>query len=357
MNKAGPALLLGILCLLAGCAGPGYYAQAVAGHLDLMCRRQPVAAVLADRSTGPELHRQLSLAQDIRRFAVDRLGLPDNGSYLHYVATGREAVTWNVVAAPEFSLEPRRWCFPFAGCVPYRGYFDPEDARGLAARLEDQGFDVAVSPALAYSTLGWFRDPLLDTMLRYSDERLAAVIFHEFAHQALYVRGDTAFNESYASFVEDTGVTLWLEDSGRSAKLPGWRERQESMEAFLALLDGVRGTLARIYASDGPAADKRQRKAAAFDALRERYLAVSGTKGPGAAGLEAWFDQGPNNASLALFDSYRGGTCAFASLYDAAGRDFERFQALAADRAALDDRARRAWLEQPCAAVAPGSDL
>jgi predicted aminopeptidase len=357
MKTTRPALLLAVLCLLSGCAGPGYYAQAVAGHLDLMRKRQDVASVLADGNAGPELHRQLLLAREIRQFAVARLHLPDNGSYRHFVETGREAVTWNVVAAPEFSLEPRRWCFPFAGCVPYRGYFDPADARGLASRLEERGFDVAISPALAYSTLGWFSDPLLDTMFRYRDEQLAAVIFHEFAHQQLYVRGDTAFNESYATFIEETGVTLWLEDSGRAERLPEWRRRQRATADFLTLLDQARAELTGVYASTDTPSEKRRNKAAIFSALKDRYLNSSEQGSKDSSGLARWFDETPNNAGLALFDSYRGGTCAFAALYEEAGRHMARFQALAAERAALDEAARRAWLRQPCEAVAPDPDL
>jgi predicted aminopeptidase len=357
MKIASPALLLGVLCLLAGCAGPGYYAQAVAGHLDLMRKRQDVASVLADGSTGPELRRQLLLSGEIRQFAVSRLHLPDNGSYQNFVETGREAVAWNVVAAPEFSLEPRRWCFLFAGCVPYRGYFDPADARQLASKLESQGFDVAVSPALAYSTLGWFRDPLLDTMFHYSDEQLAAVIFHELAHQQLYVKGDTAFNESYATFVEEIGTALWLEDSGRAERLPEWRRRQRATTDFVVLLDQARAELTGVYASADAAPEKRRSKAAIFSTLRDRYLASSERGSEGRTGFARWFDENPNNAGLALFDSYRGGTCAFAALYEAAGRDLPRFQALVAERAALGEAARRAWLQRPCEAVAPEPDL
>jgi predicted aminopeptidase len=357
MKSASPALLLGVLCLLAGCAGPGYYAQAIAGHLDLMRNRQDVAAVLADENTAPELHRKLQLAREIRQFAVTRLHLPDNGSYLHFVETGRGAVTWNVVAAPEFSLEPRRWCFLFAGCVPYRGYFDPEGAHRLALKLENRGYDVAISPAAAYSTVGWFRDPLLDTMFQYSDEQLAAVIFHELAHQQLYVSGDTAFNESYATFVEEIGTARWLEDSGRTERLPEWRRRQHAAADFMALLDQARAELAGVYASTDAPSEKRRGKAAVFDALRDRYLASAEQGREGAAGYAWWFDESANNAGLALFESYRGGACAFAALYEAAGGEMSRFQALAAERAALDGTDRRAWLERPCEVVAPDPDL
>jgi predicted aminopeptidase len=357
MKTAPTALLLCALCLLAGCASPSYYGQAVAGHLELMRNRQDVAELLAAAETEESLKQQLLLAREIRRFAIDRLGLPDNGSYRQYVGTGREAVAWNVVAAPEFSLEPKRWCFLFAGCVPYRGYFDPADARRLASKLGERGFDVAVSPAMAYSTLGWFRDPLLDTMFRYSEENLAGVIFHEFAHQQLYVKGDTAFSESYATFIEELGVTLWLEETGRGDRLPAWRRQQRAAEEFSALLDEARVELEHIYSSAAPTVEKRHAKAAAFKSLRKRYLATADNDGDSPAAYAGWFEEAPNNARMALFDSYRGGACAFAALYEEAGRDLSRFQALAAERAAQDSVSRRAWLDQPCDAVAPGSEL
>jgi len=357
MKVSGPVPLLGALLLLTGCAGPAWYVQAVAGHASLMCKRQDIAAMLADAGTDEALRGQLLLAGEIRDFASARLHLPDNGSYLHYVETGREAVTWNVVAAPEFDLEPRRWCFLFAGCVPYRGYFDPADADRLAAHLAGRGFDVTVSPALAYSTLGWFRDPLLDTMFRYREERLAGVMFHELAHQQLFVRGDTAFSESYASFMEDIGVDLWLEASGRADRLPAWRRRQEASLEFTALLRETRDELARLYASPAGPARLRAARAEAFDRLRDRYAALVRDRWRGEDYFGFWFEKGPNNASLALFDTYAGGTCAFAALYRAAGRDVAAFQALAAERATLDEAARRAWLNQPCTAVAPGADL
>jgi predicted aminopeptidase len=358
-------LLLGAL-QLAACAGPTYYAQAIGGHLELMRQREPVAEILA-AGAGPdsgshsrlnsEFGRELLLAQEILAFSVDRLGLPDNGSYTQFVRTGRDAVTWNVVATPEFALTPRRWCFLFAGCLPYRGYFEQAAARRFAERLEADGFDVAVSPAAAYSTLGWFEDPLLDTMLRYGEERLAAVIFHELAHQNLYVKGDAAFSESYASFVEEQGVVLWLRESGRSDRLPAWRREQAARRQFDALLKETRRALAAIYATDQPPADKRRDKASAFSALRADYRTLVEARWGGQDHFGAWFASDLNNARLALLDTYRGGLCAFAALYREAGEDMARFQRLAAARAALDREARRGWLEQDCGGVASRGEL
>jgi predicted aminopeptidase len=347
------AALLPVALQLAACAGPTYYAQAIGGHLELMREREPVSQLLAKDGAGlaPELRQKLELTSEIKAFAVTQLGLPDNGSYTQFVDTGREAVSWIVVATPEFDLQPRRWCFLFAGCLPYRGYFDKADADRFAERLAADGLDVARSPAAAYSTLGWFEDPLLDTMFRSSDERLAAMIFHELAHQQLYLRGDADFNESYASFIEETGVALWLVASGRAERLSGWQRERAAARDLDELVQRTRRALASVYASQGTPAARRAQKEAAFAALRETWSGLVRERWGGVDYFAGWFDGELNNARLALFASYRGGMCAFAALYRAAGEDMAGFQALAADRAKLADAARRAWLEQDCEAA------
>jgi predicted aminopeptidase len=359
-NVPGPIRFLAMgaaAWLLAACAGPGYYVQAIDGHLDMMRKRQGIAELLQSPGTPPALASDLRLAAEVRRFAVERLGLPDNGSYEHYVATGRDAVTWNVVAAPELSLQPRRWCFLFAGCVPYRGYFEQAAADRFAARLASKGLDVAVSPAVAYSTLGWFEDPLLDTMFRYGDERLAALVFHEMAHQRLYVPGDAAFNESYASFIEEIGVKLWLAGSGRSDRLEAWERQREAGRQFDTLLADARRRLARLYASPVTDAEKRRGKRTVFDALERAYRQLVDGPWSGRDLFAGWFRQAPNNARLALYESYRGGVCAFAALYAEAMGDLQRFQSLAEARAALGPDVRREWLRQDCPAVASRGNL
>jgi len=346
-----------VALLLAACAGPGYYAQAIGGHIELMRQRQPVAETLRDDGTAVEVRRELQLSLEIREFAVSRLGLPDNGSYSRYVETGRDAVAWNVVAAPELSLEPRRWCFLFAGCVPYRGYFERESAERFADRLAADGLDVTVFPAQAYSTLGWFEDPLLDTMLHRGDAYLAGIMFHELAHQRLYVKGDTAFNESYASFVEETGVDLWLHSTGRANRLPAWQRQRAAARQFDARVLQTRQALAAVYTSDRPAPDKRRSKQAILDELREDYGALVAGPWNGNDYFAGWFGGSLNNARLALFASYREGVCAFAGLYAEAGEDMARFHKLAAEQARLPASARKAWLRQRCPTVASGNDL
>jgi len=347
---------VGALCL-AACASPAYYSQAISGHLDMMHQRKNISDILESGSASPELVRELELSEEIRQFAITRLQLPDNASYTQFVETGRDAVTWNVLAAEEFSIDPKRWCFLVSGCVPYRGYFNQQKAENFAAKLARQGYDTAVSPAVAYSTLGWFDDPLLDTMFQYSDAQLAGFIFHELAHQQLYVPGDTDFNESYASFVEETGVRLWLESGERQQELPGWLERQAAGLQFNALLQDTITKLRAVYSSGLPAGRMREEKSAVLENLRSDYRSLVESSWGGRDYFASFFSGELNNASLALVNSYRGGSCVFELLYREANRDMGRFQQLAASRAQLGKDQRRDWLNQPCEVIASGTDL
>ncbi len=350
------ALLLSFL-QLAGCAGPSYYAQAFSGHLNLMHKREDIAVILDSEDLDPELALELRLATEIREFAISELGLPDNDSYRQFVSTGKKAVIWNVVAAPEFSLQPRQWCFLVSGCVPYRGYYKHEAAKKFANKLARKGYDVFVSGGVAYSTLGWFDDPLLDTMFQYSDEQLAAFIFHELAHQQLYVKGDAAFNEAYASFIEGVGVQLWLESTGRGLRLDGWLQLQEAARQFNILLDRTREKLELEYASASSEATMRANKSAIFQAFVTDYLRLVDDEWDGRSYYAGWFSGELNNARLALAQTYQGGVCVFENLYRSVDGDLARFQELAAVKAALNPAPRRAWLNEPCEVVASKTDL
>jgi len=334
--------------LMAGCAGPGFYTQAISGHLELMHGRAEIADILADNKTDPTLQKKLKLAMEIRGFAINQIGLPDNGSYTEFVRTGRPAVTWNVVAAPEFSIQPKRWCFIVAGCVSYRGYFEHHKAVRFSKKLETKSLDVTVSPAIAYSTLGWFDDPLLDTMLQYQDDQLAAVIFHELAHQQLYVKGDTEFSESYASFVEETGVREWLKSRGSEELLARRQAMNAASAEFNELIRITRERLNDVYNSGIGEEDMREQKEAVFAHMESEYLAMVDASWGGQNHYRSWFSQELNNARLALINLYRSGGCAFEKLYQSAGGNMLRFQQLAADRAALGKQERAAFLNQPC---------
>jgi predicted aminopeptidase len=352
------AILAGLpLLQLTGCAGPSYYAQAISGHLKLMRAREEVSEVLASADTDDALAQDLALAAEVRKFAIEELGLPDNDSYRQLVRTGKDAVSWNVVAAPEFSVEPRKWCFLVSGCVAYRGYFDRAKAAGFAEKLKAGGYDVSLSPAIAYSTLGWFDDPLLDTMFQYSDTQLAAFLFHELAHQQLYVKGDTAFSEAYASFVEESGVEQWLLDRDERKQLEDWRRMQSAALRFDALLRETREKLREIYRSELDSQSMRARKTELLEHMKSDYRKLVEQEWEGQDYYHAWFSRGVNNASLALISSYQGGRCAFSSLYEQAGGDMVRFHLLASRKAALPKAERKSWLNRSCAAIASWGDL
>lgn len=357
MRSSKPLLLIVLLMQLAGCAAPTYYAQAISGHLELMRERESIDTLLETGNIDEDLAIRLQLSQEIRAFAISELGIDAGDSYTQFVKTNRSAVTWNVLAAEEFSLEPKTWCFPIAGCVAYRGYFKQQAAESFAEKLAAKDFDVTVTPATAYSTLGWFDDPLLDTMFQYSDTQLAAFIFHELAHRQLYVKGDTAFNEAYAGFIEETAVRLWLESIGQEQLLESWLARQQATADFTQLLRETRRQLNLLYSSSAATNEKRSRKSALFAELESAYHSLVEIEWGGIDYYSGWFSRGLNNAQMALVDSYQGGICAFSNLYQSADQDIVRFQKLAAEKAALDHEYRRAWLEQPCLIIASDGNL
>lgn len=344
MGSKSRAALAGLL--LAGAlslSGCGYYAQAVRGHMDLVSRSRPVDEVLADPAAPAALRDRLELVLELRRFAFSELLLPDNGSYLKYVDLDRPYVVWNVFAAPPDSLTPMQWCFPVAGCVVYRGYFHEDAARSFASSLEADGLDVHVGGASAYSTVGWFKDPVLSTMLSPDDARLAGLLFHELAHQQLYVKGDSAFNEAFASLVEEEGVRRWLAAGGRDREWAGWQARKEREGAVQLLLEQARGELAELYAQDPEPADLAARKQAVFGALRERYRAVS-ADWPERGGYDDWFAASWNNARLIPVGTYRRLVPAFRALLREEGGDLGSFYARCESLGDLPEPERNAAL-------------
>src|SRR3984885_13581973 len=253
------ALAASIALCLGGCGTP-YLMQAASGEGHVMHAREPIAQVIADPKTPAPLRARLTLVSEAREFATRELALPDNQSYRTYADIGRDYVVWNVVATPEFSVVPRHWCFPVAGCVSYRGYFHESAARKFAAEMAGEGFDVAIDPVPAYSTLGKFADPVLSSMLRYGDDELVATIFHELAHQLLYVKDDSAFNEAFATTVEDAGLERWIAHQGGGMRIREYRDEQVREAAAVKLLSATRSRLAQLYASGVPVAVMRERK-------------------------------------------------------------------------------------------------
>jgi len=325
--RAVPALFAALL--VAGC-GVDYYWQGASGQLDVVARAQPLDEAMA-ATPDPKLRERLALALEIRAFASSDLSLPDNASYTRYAELGRPFVVWNVFAAPALSLKPREWCFPVAGCVGYRGYFREEDARAEAARLAAEGFDVYLGGVPAYSTLGWFNDPLLSSFIRWPDLELARLVFHELAHQVVYVKDDTAFNEGFAVAVEEAGIERWIASRppDERARLEAERARGERLRGiFRRLVADGRAELLAIYASGADPVDKEAAKRTVYAAMRTAYeQAKAGDRG--LLGYDRWFagegGRGPNNASLAAIGLYEDRRPAFRALLAAEGGDFPRF--------------------------------
>lgn len=305
--------LLCALLTVSGCANLTYYAQSVSGQLDVVGKRQPIAWLLRDPATPPALKAQLADVLAIRQFAVQALHLPDNASYRGYADLHRQYVVWNVVATPAFSMTPRQWCFPFVGCLSYRGYFRQQRAEDFAASLRQRGDDIAVLGVPAYSTLGWFADPVLNTTITWPRARLASLIFHELTHQVLYIKGDTAFNESFAVTVEEEGVRRWLEQRQDAPALARYREDRHRQEQFIQMVMATRAELVLLYATDMSTAQRRTAKVRTFAELRERYQGLRSEWG-GYAGYDRWFAQDLNNAHIAALNTYQEYVPAFRAL-------------------------------------------
>ena len=315
---------------LSGCGAVEFYWQGLTGQVDILARAKPITEVI-ETTPDPALKDRLERAQAIRAFASRELALPDNRSYTSYTDLGRPFVLWNVFAAPELSLTPRQWCFPVAGCVNYRGYFAESDARAEAARLAAQGDDVHLGGVPAYSTLGYFDDPVLSTFARYREVELARLIFHELAHQVVYVKDDTSFNESFAVSVEEEGVARWIayeakkRDPTEAKRLAADFDRgQRTRAEFRAMIASARERLATIYASPASDDEKRAAKAAVFAAMRadnERQRAALG----GPTAFDRWFDGGANNASIAAAGLYADRVPQFRALLEEEGGDLPRF--------------------------------
>ncbi|HOW75066.1 MAG TPA: aminopeptidase [Candidatus Competibacteraceae bacterium] len=317
-------LTIGLALTLSGCTDLAYYRQAAAGQWALWQASQPVADIIADSATPAALRQRLETAQAIRAFASAELALPDNGSYQHYADLQRPWVVKNVFAAPELSLEPRQWCFLMVGCLSYRGYFDPEAAQEWAEASRAGGDDVYIADISAYSTLGWFDDPLLNTFIHWPDGRLAELLFHELAHQRLYVANDTAFNEAYATAVGRLGAERWLEQRGLAREQAEYVVDVQRREQFLQLTTEAREQLATLYTSSRSAAEKRTDKQRILAELRERYQALK-QHWDGYAGYDRWFAQDLNNAKLAGVSTYHRQVPAFLALFAREGRDFAAF--------------------------------
>ncbi|MBI6908005.1 aminopeptidase [Pseudomonas palleroniana] len=332
-----------LVVLLSGCSSVSYYSQLASGQWQLLRAREPVSEVIADPSRPQVLRDHLQQAQKARAFASEHLHLPDNRSYRLYADIGRPYVVWNLFATPEFSLSPETHCFPIAGCVAYRGYYNQSAVRGEAALLRQRGMDVSIGGVEAYSTLGWFDDPIMSSMMNWGDERLATLIFHELAHQRFYVKDDTEFNESYANFVEQEGTRQWRAARGLA---PLGDAALLQRDQFIRLILDTRKRLEKLYAQPLAADVMRQAKAAEFERLRSEYRRMRDSQWGGDKRYDGWINQPMNNARLLPFGLYDQWVPAFAALFRQQGGDWVKFFAAVEKLGGLPVAQRKAALKQ-----------
>jgi len=326
--------LAGLLSgLLGGCGNIGYYAQAIGGHLAVMRAAQPIGDILRDPASAPALRQELAQVQAMREFASRELALPDNGSYRAYADLGRPYVVWNVFAAPEFALAPKSWCMLMVGCVNYRGYYDRAQAERLGAELRQAGYDVFIGGVPAYSTLGYLDDPVLNTFLRLGTAEVARTVFHELAHQLIFVRDDSVFNESFATAVENEGMRRWLQAQGSSAQRAAFEVQRARKAAFAALIRAYREKFRALYDTVGADETPRRAKAELFEALRRDYTALKETWG-GYTGYDRFFGADLNNAKLVSLALYSELVPAFEVLLAEEQHDLPRFYRRVAELAA-----------------------
>ncbi len=350
-------LCVGLLSLLSGCGGIAYYAQAINGHAQLLHHSESIHVLLRDApDMAPALRERLLKVLEIRAFASEQLALPDNGSYRRFASLSTKAVVWSLVATPEFSVAPRHWCYPLIGCASYRGYFSEHEANAEAARQARQGYDVTVNPVAAYSTLGWFDDPLPSTVIDWPEPLLAGLIFHELAHQKLYIQDDSAFNESFASALQRAGVERWLARRGTPQMRADWQQRQQREAMFVALLQQTRRRLQALYRKPLALERLRAAKQAEWQRLREHYQRVSAHWPPG-TGYAAWFERPLNNARFAAVQTYEQWVPAFLALLDQQQGDFSAFYRTVREISAWPQQRRDAYLRRllPAEASAPAT--
>jgi len=337
-------LLLGVCCLLFGCGNLGYYLQSASGQLEILSKRRPISELLADTKTDAELKKRLRLALEIREFASTEMGLPDNESYRSYADLKRPYVVWNVVATPEFSLQPETWCFPIVGCLPYRGYYHEADAKEFAAGLEQAGLDTATYGVAAYSTLKWFSDPILNTFSGYSEEYLAGMIFHELAHQQVYIAGQADFNEAYAKTVERVGVARWFEYKGDPEQAVRAARMQAINREFVDLVMATRQVLQQLYRSGRAVETMRAEKSRVIKDF-QNHLRKFRKQHKLTRGYDKWLAAELNNALFASVSTYHELGPAFEQLLVLKNNNLPAFHREVARIARLDANERKRVLE------------
>jgi predicted aminopeptidase len=338
-NSVKAALLLLLSVALVSCETVGYYSQAARGQLTIVFGREDIQRLIERQDLSDELADKFARVMDIREFAESELGLPVGGNYSSYVDIEREHVVWNVFAAPEFSVEPVNWCYPIAGCVAYRGFFSERSALRYAAKLEEDGLDVYTGGVDAYSTLGWFEDSLLSTVLNRADYQLAGLIFHELAHQLVYLPGDTTFNESFATAVEREGVRRWLAKSNKDSNIAAALLDYDRQQQFVDLVTDYRDRFESLYQLDLNASSMRSQKLELQQMLREEYATLK-QQWQGYEGYDGWFSRSLNNAQLSTVASYNDLLPFFVAVFEQSNQDFSAFYAEVSRLANLPEQER-----------------
>ena len=343
--KIQTVLCIMLLAASTGCESLRHYAQAISGQVGILNKRRPIQSYLDDPLTPPKLKQKLSLILELREFAKSKLHLPADNHYLSFVELEQPYVLWNVYAAPEFAFEPKTWCYPIAGCTAYRGYFSEKNARLYAGKLKQEGLDVYVGGVAAYSTLGWFNDPVYSTFVYQSDARLAALIFHELAHQVVYVKDDSTFNESFATAVEQEGLRRWLAAEENPAAYNDYKANFQRRRQFIQLIMQCRRRLETLYSQDLPVQQKRDSKTLIFEKLKDEYELLK-MQWSGYSGYDAWFDHKLNNAQLITVSVYYDLVPAFLKLLQTYGNDLQLFYSQCQDLAQKAKTERRVYLQQ-----------
>ncbi|WP_455376110.1 aminopeptidase [Kaarinaea lacus] len=338
-------VLVSIIALVTvSCSNISYYAQSIAGGYSVLAGREPVDDVLADPNVDDSVKDKLKTVLKIRDFATSDMQLPDNDSYRTYVDLKRPYAVWNVFAAPEFSMEMKEWCFLFVGCVRYRGYFDEADAEAYANELRQEGLDVYVTGIAAYSTIGWFDDPMMNTIIQRDEIRLAGLIFHELSHQVVFIKGDTAFNEGFSVAVELEGVKRWLEKNGTPELLIKYRERKQRHKQFVNLVTDTRNKLEALYKNSLAAEEMRQQKVSIIEQMQAEYQQLKSSWN-GFAGYDRWFSQPINNAQISAVTTYRDYVPAFQALLAQKNHDMPAFYKAVEELGELDTAERHQSIE------------
>ena len=334
-----------LIAALAGCSSIRYYGQLISGQMEILNHRQSIRQLLSQPDTPEKLKQKLELVLEMRTFAKNELFLPAKDQYLTFVELERPFAVYNVFATPEFSFSPKTWCYPIIGCAVYRGYFSKKDAFDYAAQLQAEGYDVYIGGVVAYSTLGWFDDPVLSTFVNLSDTKLAALIFHELSHHLLYVPDDTTFNESFATTVERESVRRWLEKENNLREYDDYMTEYHRRQQFIKLVLKYRKKLESLYTRDLPVQKKRQAKMAEFEDLKSEYRLMKKQWG-GYSGYDGWFDRKMNNAQLLTVSTYNDLVPAFSKLLKNCNNDLKAFYKKCQDLAKEPKKERRAYLEQ-----------